>query len=80
MTPPDDPRMNSLVRGRVSAEDVTASARGEAPSRNCSALTMLTISGRGATSILESADAEAGLQSEDDLRVRVGELLLHELE
>lgn len=35
---------------------------------------------RGPTGVRESADAEAGLQSEDDLRVRVGELLLHELE
>jgi len=34
----------------------------------------------GATGILQSPYAEARLQAEGDLRVRVGELLLHELE
>jgi len=35
---------------------------------------------RGASDILQPPDAEARLQAEGDLRVRVGELLLHELE
>ena len=36
--------------------------------------------GRGATGVLEPADAEARLQAEGEFRVRVRELLLHELE
>jgi hypothetical protein len=74
------PRMYSLVRGRVSAEDVQQRPRVVERLPAIVPLDDADHLRRGATGILEPAHAEAGLQSEDDLRVRVGELLLHELE
>ena len=70
----------SLVRGRVSAQDVqehTCMVKRLAaivPLHNADHLR------RGATGILQPPDAKARLQAESDLRVRVGKLLLHELE
>jgi len=70
----------SLVRGRVSAQDVQE--------HTCVVKCLAAIVPlhdadhlrRGATGVLQPTDAEARLQAEGDLRVRVGELLLDELE
>jgi len=70
----------SLVRGRVSAQDVQEHT---CMVERLAAIVPLHDADhlrRGATGILQPPDAEARLQAEGDLRVRVGELLLHELE
>lgn len=77
---PDSLRSHSLVRSRVPAQDVQ-----EYPCvmERLAAIVPLHDTDhlrRRATGVLQPADAQAGLQAERDLRVCVGELLLHELE
>ena len=70
----------SLIRGRVSAKDVPQDTRVVEGLPTVISLDDADHLSHGTAFVLQPTDAQACLQAQGDFRMRIGKLLLHELE